>query len=134
MSTKLSPKAGSITFAGLGGDFASFDLEGRQQVDDTTGYDETTFGDVSGSGVANYGLDFTGFCVKGAAGSALGMASALTDTPAAVVMTLDDDGCTESGNFVLETLRVSHRKGAGAVPFMGHALSKLTLAEAWVNA
>src|SRR4051812_23783068 len=105
---KLSPKNGSITFAGVGGDFASFDLEGRQQVDDVTGYTETNAADHAGSGVAAYGLDFAGFCTKGAAGTGLGMVSAVTDTPAAVVMTLDT-GCTESGNFILESLRVSHR-------------------------
>lgn len=129
--SKLAPKNGSITVAGVGGDFSSFSLRARQQVDDTTGYTETTFADHSGSGCFSWTLSFAGFCTKGAAGTTLGMAS-ISDASAAVVCTLDT-GCTYSGNFVIEELGFDHRKVAGAVPFSGVAYNKLTIAEAWVT-
>jgi hypothetical protein len=129
---KLAPVNGSLAVGGVGGDFASFDLEARQQVDDVTGYNETVDADHAGSGVRAWALDFSGFCEKGAAGTSVGMA-AFTGAGVAVVATLDTS-VSYSGNFVIESIRVSHRKTAGAVPFQGRAFNKGAITEAWVVA
>lgn len=129
--TKLKPKNGSITVAGVGGDMSRYDLRARQQVDDTTGYQEGRDAAHSGSGCFVWTLNFSGFCQKGASGAKLGMGS-ISDTPAAVVCTLDTS-CTYSGNFVIEELGFSHQKVSGAVPFQGTAYNDGTVTEAWVE-
>lgn len=129
---KLAPVGGALAVGGVGGDFASYDLEARQQVDDVTGYTETTDADHAGSGVRAWTLDFSGFCTKGASGTTLGMA-AIAGTSVAVTCTLDAAPITYAGNFIIESLRVSHRKIGGAVPFQGRAFNKGAITETWVT-
>lgn len=126
---KLRPLNGSLAVGSVGGDFNSWDMERRQQVDDTTGYTDGVNADHTGSGCFAWTLDFTGFAGKNAAGTNPGLA-ALSDTAVAVVATADT-GCSYSGNFVIESLRVSHRKVGGAVSFSGRGYNKGAITEAW---
>lgn len=128
---KLAPKNGSLSIAGVGGDLTGFDVERRQQVDDVTGYTETVDADHAGSGCFATAIDFNGFAGKGASGASPGL-GAMSDAIAAIVATLDT-GCTYTFNAILESIRISHRKLAGGVPFSGRAHNKLTVTEAWVT-
>jgi hypothetical protein len=130
-AAKFGGVTGNLSIGGVGGDLTSFDLEARQQVDDVTGYQESSDADHSGSGVRAWALDFTGFLMANGAGTSPGLGS-LSNAVAAVVATCHTS-CTYSGNFVIESLRISHKKIAGGIPFSGRAHNKGAVVEAWAT-
>ncbi len=157
--------SGSIKIAGVGGDFANWDLEARQQVDDCTAYNNATFGARHhGSGVAVYTIDAAGFLAMGPpentlageqtttepglAGDSLtpgfvdptgtpggpgtGVVTAQAGNPVTCNLTVAL-GCTYTGNAVIESLKISHKKVAGALPFTMRAMGDDIFVEAWVT-
>jgi hypothetical protein len=137
-SSSLIPKNGAITVATIIADYAGFDLTTTQSVESVTPYGNNVNEKRVGSGTAGLAANISAFALAHASNTPLllptmGAASgAAAAAGAACVFTLDT-GVTETGNFVIQSIRIGHARMRAAVPVAISALSAADITEAWAS-
>jgi hypothetical protein len=116
--SSLVPKNGAIAYGGYVADFASFDIDGSQAVDNVTPYGTNTCSKNVGSGTPTFTFNVGAFALAHATNTPFnlpGTSTIFSSGGATATFTLDT-GVTESGTVITERFRVSHARMRGYVP------------------
>lgn len=122
----ISGNTGSLTLAGCAIEFNGFDLEAAQEIEDSTGYTDTNDTYNTGNGIRDWTLDAQGFALLA---SAPGLAAIAEDAVAGVATAAT--GKTYTGNFVVQSMKISSKKKATNTPVTVRAKNQGAVAEAW---
>src|SRR3990167_5542602 len=136
---RIGGKTGSVAWTSGGGiDFASWDVDASQGVEDDTSYTDTNPGaSHSGNGSVVYEVSAAGFVYKGTTPApGIGVASGATivgDVDGSSITLTADTSCTYTGTAICASARLSHAKKSAAATASYRALIDGDLTEARVT-
>ena len=146
-ATPINPKNGAVSWGTMGttgADFASFDVDAGQAVDNVTPYGSNTCTVNVGSGTPDFVFNVGAFgLVHGATtypnlanntgGTSGTSGTAFSSGGASATFTLDSN-TTYSGTVILQRFRISHARMRGFVPLAMTFRNSAEITEAWAIA
>lgn len=129
----LVPKNGAVVVGAWAANFASFDIDTTQSVEDVTPYGANVDAVHVGSGTPSIDVNIGAFALAHATSTppTMGSMSAVGGaTGASCTFTLDT-GVTEAGSFVAKSIRISHARMRAAVPIALAMSNAGDITETW---
>src|SRR4051812_28446275 len=112
----LVPKNGAIAFAAVTADFASFDIESSQSVENVTPYGANVNAKHVGSGTPEISINIGAFALAHTTGTPAKLDTLPgAGTGATLTLTLDT-GVSEACTMIVQSVRLSHARMRAAVP------------------
>lgn len=131
--SRVGGKNGSITGpAGFNADFAAFDFEASQVVEEDTAYSATAESHIGG-GIPGYRATARGFMRKGAASSSPGFAALGSNITGATSTFQFDTGCTVATTVVTERISTSHSIKSAAIALNYSLIASGAITETWAT-
>ena len=130
-ASSLVPRNGAVSIGSMVADFASFDIEAMQSVENVTPYGSNACAKNVGNGTPDFTMHVGAFALAHAANTAPGM-PALAATGQTCTFTLDT-GVTESGPCVVQNLKISHARMKAAVPITFTLKCAGEITETWAT-
>ena len=118
-ASSLIPKNGAVAYGSYLADFASFDIDGQQAVDNVTPYGTNSLSKNVGSGTPTFTYNIGAFALKGTTGNnpnLPGTNTIFSSGGATCTLTLDGTSCTEAFTGIVERFRIGHARMRGFVP------------------
>ncbi len=133
-ASSLVPKNGAVAYGSYIADFASFDIDGSQAVDNVTPYGSNTCAKHVGSGTPAFQFNIGAFALKGTTGTSPnlpGTNTIFSSGGATCTLTLDGTSVTEAFTGIVERFRIGHARMRGFVPIGITMRNAGELVETW---
>ena len=130
-ASSLVPRNGAVAIGSMVADFASFEIEAAQAVENVTPYGTNASAKNVGNGTPDFTSNVGADALAHAASTAPGM-PALAAGGQTCTFTLDT-GVTESGPCVVQNLKISHARMKAAVPIAFTLKCAGDITETWAT-
>jgi hypothetical protein len=130
-ASSLVPRNGAVAIGSMVADFASFDIEASQSVENVTPYGSNACAKNVGNGTPDFTMHVGAFALAHASDTAPGL-PALSATGQTCTFTLDT-GVTESGPCVVQDIKISHARMKAAVPIAFTLKCAGDITETWAT-
>lgn len=134
-ATSLIPKNGAVAYGNYVADYASFDIDVTQAVDNTTPYGTNVCAKHTGSGTPAFQFNIGAFALAHTTSTQPNLPSTntiFTSLGATCTLTLDT-GCTETFTGIVERFRIGHARMRGFVPIGITLRNSGEVTEAWAT-
>ncbi len=130
-ASSLVPKNGAVAIGSMVADFASFEIEASQSVENVTPYGSNACAKNVGNGTPDFTMHVGAFALAHATGTPAGL-PALSAAGQTCTFTLDT-GVTESGPCIVQDVKISHARMKAAVPIAFTLKCAGDITETWAT-